>query len=51
METVTTGTNIIYVAKEEDFGKYIKNVYGQSIDADRLRNGDDYRFQIVDPFS
>ena len=51
VETITTGSVIVYVVKGEAFGKYIQNAYGQSVGAPSLRTSDDYRLQIVDPFS
>jgi hypothetical protein len=51
VETVTTGSVIVYVVKGEAFGQYITNAYGQSVGAPQLRTGDDYRLQVVDPFS
>ena len=51
VDTVKTGNVIVYVVKGEAFGQYIQNAYGQSVGAPQLRTGDDYRLQVVDPFS
>jgi len=51
VEAITTGSVIVYVVKGEAFGQYIQNAYGQSVGAPSLRSSQDYRLQIVDPFS
>lgn len=51
VDTQQTGSVLIYIIKGEAFGQYIQNAYGQSVGAPQLRTGDDYRLQLVDPFS
>jgi cell division protein FtsB len=51
VDTVTTGSVIVYVVKGEAFGHYIQNAYGQTVSAPTVVSGIDYRLQVVDPFS
>jgi len=52
IETVTTGSTVVYVVRGDVFGQYVGNLYGGNL-ASNLQFGqnESIRLQVVDPFS
>jgi len=50
VETVNTGSTVVYVVRGDSFGQYVSNLYGANLSTQFGAN-DSIRLNVVDPFS